>query len=180
MSAALVTSIANDGTLYFRTPRNEAEIDTFCAACENVFSTFGEAVPKMKPGMLGATDFGTARRASYDPGEPIFGKTGTCSHARTHLGWFGSFNEVGCANSVVVLLTGGNLAGVVRWPLALRGRSTRTSPSSATLPVRRPLPPSGSHRLAALASNRRAARGVALILFISARHPEAALQPRAA
>ena len=62
----------------------------------------------MRPGMLGATDFGTARRASYDPDEPIFGKTGTCSDARTHLGWFGSFNEVaGRKLVVVVLLTGG-------------------------------------------------------------------------
>jgi penicillin-binding protein 2 len=106
--AALVTSIANDGTLYFlQYPRNEAEIEHFAPRVKR-FLDIREAVPKMKPGMLGATDFGTARRASYDPGEPIFGKTGTCSDARTHLGWFGSFNEVGGRKLVVVvLLTGG-------------------------------------------------------------------------
>lgn len=109
--AALVTSIANEGTLYFlQYPRNEAEIEHFAPRVKR-FLDIREAVPKLKPGMLGATDFGTARRASYDPDEPIFGKTGTCSDARTHLGWFGSFNEVaGRKLVVVVLLTGG--AGV--------------------------------------------------------------------
>lgn len=107
--AALVTSIANDGTLYYlQYPRNEAEIVNFAPRVKR-FLEIREAVPKLKPGMLGATDFGTARRASYDPSEPIFGKTGTCSDARTHLGWFGSFNEVaGRKLVVVVLLTGGS------------------------------------------------------------------------
>jgi cell division protein FtsI/penicillin-binding protein 2 len=60
--------------------------------------------------MLGAVEFGTARRAAYDPNEPIFGKTGTCTDRATptHLGWFGSFNDVGNKKLVVVvLLTGG-------------------------------------------------------------------------
>jgi membrane carboxypeptidase/penicillin-binding protein len=41
--------------------------------------------------MLGAVEFGTARRAAYDSNEPIFGKTGTCTDRQspTHLGWFG-------------------------------------------------------------------------------------------
>jgi penicillin-binding protein 2 len=54
-------------------------------------------------------DFGTARRAKQD--DMIMGKTGTCSQGpagRTHLGWFGSFNESGPRKLVVVvLLTGG-------------------------------------------------------------------------
>jgi cell division protein FtsI/penicillin-binding protein 2 len=106
--AALVSSIANGGTLYYlQYPRNEAEIENFAPRVKR-FLDIRAAVPMMKPGMLGATDFGTARRASYDPNEPIFGKTGTCSDARTHLGWFGSFNEVGGRKLVVVvLLTGG-------------------------------------------------------------------------
>jgi len=106
--AALVSSVANGGTLYYlQYPRNEAEVENFTPRVKR-FLDIRAAVPLLKPGMLGATDFGTARRASYDPNEPIYGKTGTCSDARTHLGWFGSFNEVGGRKLVVVvLLTGG-------------------------------------------------------------------------
>ena len=37
------------------------------------------------------------RRAGFNATEPIFGKTGTCTDNRspTHLGWFGSYNEIG-------------------------------------------------------------------------------------
>jgi penicillin-binding protein 2 len=63
-------------------------------------------IPDMKPGMRGAVEFGTARRAKQD--DEILGKTGTCSEGRTHLGWFGSFNEGGGRKLVVVvMLTGG-------------------------------------------------------------------------
>jgi cell division protein FtsI/penicillin-binding protein 2 len=65
----------------------------------------------MKPGMMGAVEFGTARRAAYSADEPILGKTGTCSDRSTptHLGWFGSFNDVSNHKLVVVvLLTGGS------------------------------------------------------------------------
>jgi penicillin-binding protein 2 len=56
--------------------------------------------------MRGAVEFGTARRAKQN--DEILGKTGTCSEGRTHLGWFGSFNEgSGRKLVVVVMLTGG-------------------------------------------------------------------------
>jgi cell division protein FtsI/penicillin-binding protein 2 len=65
-------------------------------------------IPEIKPGMMAAVEYGTARRANYDPTEPILGKTGTCTDARTHMGWFGSFNDVGRNKlTVVVMLTGG-------------------------------------------------------------------------
>ena len=67
--------------------------------------------------MRGAVDFGTARRAGYDSTEPILGKTGTCTDFQTasHMGWFGSFNEVGAHRLVVVvMLTGGrNVSGPI-------------------------------------------------------------------
>ncbi len=139
--AALVSAIANDGTLYFlQYPRNEAEIEHFVPRVKR-FLDIREAVQRMRPGMLGATDFGTARRASYDPSEPIFGKTGTCSDARTHLGWFGSFNEVGGRKLVVVvLLTGGSgvngpvasgVAGQVYKTLSQQHYFTRPATASA-------------------------------------------------
>ena len=66
-------------------------------------------LPVVKPGMRGAVEFGTAHRAREDG--PIAGKTGTCSENRTHLGWFGSFNDTdGRKLAIVVLLTGGRPA----------------------------------------------------------------------
>jgi len=47
----------------------------------------------------------------------VFGKTGTCTDfpSSNHMGWFGSFNEVGTHQLVVVvMLTGGsNVSGGV-------------------------------------------------------------------
>jgi penicillin-binding protein 2 len=108
--AGLISSIANGGTLYYlQYPRNQVEIEHFVPRIKRQLD-IGNFIPEIKPGMMGAVEFGTARRANYDPNEPIMGKTGTCTDSRspTHLGWFGSFNEVGKTKLVVVvLLTGG-------------------------------------------------------------------------
>lgn len=106
--AAVVSSIANGGTLYYlQYPRSSAEVVNFVPQVKRKLD-IGQQIPDMRPGMMGAVEFGTARRANYDASEPIFGKTGTCTDSRTHLGWFGSFNEVGKNKIVVVvLLTGG-------------------------------------------------------------------------
>jgi cell division protein FtsI/penicillin-binding protein 2 len=62
--------------------------------------------------MMAAVEYGTARRANFDPNEPVLGKTGTCTDNRTHLGWFGSYNDLGRHKLVVVvLLTGGSGVG---------------------------------------------------------------------
>lgn len=105
---AMVSAIANGGTLYYlQYPRTQDDILSFEPKVKR-YLEIQAAIPEMKPGMMGAVDFGTARRAMYDMNEPIFGKTGTCTDARTHLGWFGSFNEINNRKLVVVvLLTGG-------------------------------------------------------------------------
>ena len=60
---------------------------------------------------MGAVEYGTARRAVFDPNSPVYGKTGTCTDTAqpgVHLGWFGSFNDTPKNRvAVVVLLTGG-------------------------------------------------------------------------
>jgi len=106
--AAMVSAIANGGTLYYlQYPKNQEDLLAFSPKVKRQLDV-QQWLPDLRPGMLGATDFGTARRALYDANEPIYGKTGTCSDARTHLGWFGSYNEVnGRKLVVVVLLTGG-------------------------------------------------------------------------
>src|SRR5580700_10694970 len=107
--AALMTAIANGGTLYYlQYPRSQAEVETFVPRVKRRLD-IDTLIPVIKPGMRGAVEFGTAHRAREDGA--IAGKTGTCSENHTHLGWFGSFNDVGNKKLVVVvLLTGGRPA----------------------------------------------------------------------
>jgi cell division protein FtsI/penicillin-binding protein 2 len=104
--AALMGAIANGGTLYWmQYPRTPEEIANFRPEVKRHLD-IADLIDTMKPGMRGAVEYGTARRAKQD--DVILGKTGTCSEGRTHLGWFGSFNESGGRKLVVVvMLTGG-------------------------------------------------------------------------
>ena len=110
---SIVSTIANGGTMYYlQYPRSQAEVETLVPQVRRRIENIEPAILEMRPGMQGTVNFGSGRRAGYDEHEPIFGKTGTCTHSdhKTHLGWFGSFNEVGDRKLVVVvLLTGGKL-----------------------------------------------------------------------
>jgi cell division protein FtsI/penicillin-binding protein 2 len=139
---AMLVSIANGGTLYYlQYPKTQAEADGLAPRVKRQLA-IQDAIPEVKPGLLGAVEYGTARRAAYDPNEPIFGKTGTCTDRATptHLGWFGSFNEVaGRKLVVVVLLTGGRpvngpvaagIAGTVYRNLSQQQFFAKTRPAS--------------------------------------------------
>jgi penicillin-binding protein 2 len=104
--AGLMSAVANGGTLYWlQYPRSQEEVAAFQPQVKRHLD-IGNLIEQIKPGMKGAVEFGTARRAKQD--DEILGKTGTCSEGRTHLGWFGSFNETGGRKLVVVvMLTGG-------------------------------------------------------------------------
>jgi cell division protein FtsI/penicillin-binding protein 2 len=110
--AALMGAVANGGTLhYLQYPKTQQEAQGMIPRVKRHLD-IEEWIPEIKPGMMGAVEYGTARRVGFDPNEPIYGKTGTCTDERspTHLGWFGSFAEVGKNKLVVVvLLTGGRL-----------------------------------------------------------------------
>jgi penicillin-binding protein 2 len=107
--AALMSAIANGGTLYYlQYPQTAQQAKEFQPKIKRNLG-IGSLIPKIEPGMRGAVEFGTAHRAREDG--PIAGKTGTCSEDHTHLGWFGSFNQIGQRKlAVVVLLTGGRPA----------------------------------------------------------------------
>jgi len=107
--AALMAAVSNGGTLYYlQYPQTQAEVRSFVPRVKRRLD-IDALIPMVKPGMRGAVEFGTAHRAREDG--PIAGKTGTCSETHTHLGWFGSFNEMGGKKLVVVvLLTGGRPA----------------------------------------------------------------------
>jgi cell division protein FtsI/penicillin-binding protein 2 len=108
--AALVSAVANGGTLYYlQYPRTAEEVENFEPKVKRTLDLPQNRLEDIKTGMRGAVDFGTARRAYYDPNEPILGKTGTCTDFRvsTHMGWFGSFNEVNHHQLVVVVMLTG-------------------------------------------------------------------------
>jgi cell division protein FtsI/penicillin-binding protein 2 len=116
--AALLSAISNGGTMYYlQYPRSQDDVDHFAAKVKHPLQLAPTGIEDIKTGMRGAVDFGTARRAGYDATEPILGKTGTCTDFQTasHMGWFGSFNEVGAHRLVVVvMLTGGrNVSGPI-------------------------------------------------------------------
>lgn len=106
--AALLSAVSNGGTLYYlQSPRSAEEADQFLPRVKRHLD-IAQYIPHIKPGLTGAVEFGTARRAIYDPEAPVCGKTGTCTGGTTHLGWFGSFSDFGENKLVVVvLLTGG-------------------------------------------------------------------------
>ncbi len=104
--AALMSAVENGGTLYWmQYPTNQEQIRTFTPQVKRQLD-IKPLIDQIKPGLKGAVDYGTAKRARQD--DTIMGKTGTCSEGKTHLGWFGSFNESGSRKLVVVvMLTGG-------------------------------------------------------------------------
>ena len=108
---SIVSSVANGGRMYYlQYPKTPEEQANFVPRVKRDLD-IAKYVPMVRPGMMGAVEFGTARRAIYDENDPVFGKTGTCTDTAqpgVHLGWFGSFNDVGKNKVVVVvLLTGG-------------------------------------------------------------------------
>ena len=109
--AGLMGAVANGGTLYYlQYPKNAQQAESMIPQVKRRLD-IDMLIHEIKPGMMGAVEYGTARRIGFDPNEPIYGKTGTCTDTRTptHLGWFGSFTEVNNQRLVVVvLLTGGS------------------------------------------------------------------------
>lgn len=108
--AALISSIANGGTLYeLQYPRTPDELAHFEPQVRRRLDDLVQYIPQIKEGLAAAVIYGTARLA-YDPGMQILGKTGTCSEDGARLGWFVSYAEdLQPKYVVVVLLRGGRM-----------------------------------------------------------------------
>jgi penicillin-binding protein 2 len=109
--ASIIGTVSNGGTMYYlQYPANQDAAQNFVPRIKRTLD-LGKLTTDIKEGMLGAVEYGTARRATFNAAEPIYGKTGTCTDTAqpgVHLGWFGSFKEVGDRKlAVTVLLTGG-------------------------------------------------------------------------
>ena len=106
---ALVSAVANGGTLYYlQHPESAEEVADFTPRVKRQLD-IAEAIPEMLDGMTGAVLYGTARslRLNFNE-EPILGKTGTCSKAGTRFGWFASFADTDKGRiATVVFLQGG-------------------------------------------------------------------------
>lgn len=108
---SIMSTVANGGTMYYlQHPTTPEGIKNMQPQVKRELD-IADLIPAVTPGMMGAVEYGTARRASYHQAETLLGKTGTCTDTTNpgvHLGWFGSFTQVGTRKLVVVvLLTGG-------------------------------------------------------------------------
>jgi len=106
---ALVSAVANGGTLYYlQHPRSADDIIAFQPKVKRQLE-IGPLVPEIAEGMTGAVQYGTARslRLNFSE-EQILGKTGTCSKDGTRFGWFASYANTQAGRIVtVVFLEGG-------------------------------------------------------------------------
>ncbi|MBW4038362.1 MAG: penicillin-binding protein [Acidobacteria bacterium] len=108
---ALVSAIANGGTLYYlQHPTTQADVADFQPKVKRLLD-IKDVIPQILPGMQGAVDFsnGTARSLRTNFVQfPVFGKTGTCSDNGTRFGWFVSYGDAPTGRIVtVVFLEGG-------------------------------------------------------------------------
>ncbi len=114
---ALVSTIANRGTLYYlQYPRTEEERENFEPRVKRSFE-FEPMLQDVRQGMLAAVDHGTARRSYISSDEQASGKTGSCSDAGSRLGWFVSFADQVNPKIVLVILMRGT-SHAVRGPIA--------------------------------------------------------------
>jgi penicillin-binding protein 2 len=105
---ALVSAIANGGTLYYlQHPTTPEEVANFQPLVKRQLD-IAPLIPEISDGMAGAVQYGTARsvRLNFNE-EEILGKTGTCSHSGTRFGWFASYANTSVGRIVVVVFLEG-------------------------------------------------------------------------
>jgi membrane peptidoglycan carboxypeptidase len=122
--ATLVSAMANGGKLLSPrispTVQNEAK---FKPRVRRLVNLDFNAWAQMVPGMVGAVNYGSGRRA-YDPAATVVGKTGTCIEQGTWVGLFASYAPlVNPRLAVVVIARGTDAHG--HFPAAVAGRIYR-------------------------------------------------------
>ena len=102
---ALVSAIANGGTLYYlQHPTTTQAIASYQPRIKRTLN-IKNLIPEIEPGMAGAVGWGTARslKASFNQ-FPVMGKTGTCSNEGTRFGWFASFADTQQYGRIVTVI----------------------------------------------------------------------------
>jgi penicillin-binding protein 2 len=106
---ALVSSIANGGTLYYlQHPTTPDEALNLQPRVKRTLD-IARIIPEIQDGMHGAVEYGTARSLKANFNQfPVMGKTGTCSNNGTRFGWFASYADTQYGRIVtVIFLEGG-------------------------------------------------------------------------
>lgn len=105
--AVMVSAITNGGKLVVpRTPRTKAENVKFQGYMRRQVNLSQTTLQTLLPGMLGATEYGTARRAA-NAGLNVAGKTGSCIFDNTWIGLFASVAPAVNPKYAVVVITRG-------------------------------------------------------------------------
>lgn len=102
--AAIVSTIANGGTLYYlQYPQSAEAAQNFQPRVRRTLA-IAPLLPDLRQGMLAAVLYGTARLSNDPDGEQALGKTGTCNDPTMggRLGWFASY--AGQENPKIVLV----------------------------------------------------------------------------
>jgi penicillin-binding protein 2 len=106
---ALVSAIANGGTLYYlQHPTTPDQALNFQPRIKRTLD-IRHLIPEIQDGMQAAVEYGTARSLKVNFNQfPVMGKTGTCSNNGTRLGWFASYADTQYGRIVtVIFLEGG-------------------------------------------------------------------------
>jgi penicillin-binding protein 2 len=105
---ALVSAIANGGTLYYlQHPETALDVAAFEPKVKRTLD-IAPLIPEISDGMEGAVEYGTARSLRANFSEfPVMGKTGTCSNNGTRFGWFGSYADTPNGRIVTVFFLEG-------------------------------------------------------------------------
>jgi penicillin-binding protein 2 len=114
---ALVSSIANGGTLYYlQYPRTAEDQANFAPRIKRQLN-IESLLPEVRDGMLAAVLYGTARLSYISNDEQALGKTGTCSDNASRLGWFVSYADQAHPKIVLVVLMRGH-SSLIKGPMA--------------------------------------------------------------
>lgn len=105
---ALVSAIANGGTLYYlQHPRSAEEMASFQPRIKRQLA-IAPLIPQLVEGMAGSVEYGTGKALRYSfIEEEVLGKTGTCSKDGTRFGWFASYANTQYGRIVVVVFLEG-------------------------------------------------------------------------
>jgi penicillin-binding protein 2 len=120
----MVSAMANGGRLLVpQIPRSAKEQNKMNAKVRRVLDISHEVWQRMVPGMVGAVNYGSGRKA-YDPTQTVAGKTGTCIGDNGWVGLFASYAPLANPRLAVVVIAEGSDARR-HFPAAVAGEIYR-------------------------------------------------------